>query len=163
MLRRLLNLPFTVASKAAKSFQDREDQKIKKKYGYAEDPGEVPIHRDGTLDTSVNEARSDAVDLSMTAAEVLAALGTRPMAFVDVREAGPFAAGHVRDALHMPMHEVGVRVSELPWEQLVVAYCEDGSVSRQAVAFFRERGMEDTVFLTGGLAAWKAGGGELIS
>jgi rhodanese-related sulfurtransferase len=63
----------------------------------------------------------------------------------------------------MPMHEVGVRVSELPWDQLVVAYCDDGVQSRQAVAFFRERGMEDTVVLAGGLAAWRAAGGEVVS
>ena len=161
MLRRLLNLPFTVASKAAKTFQDREDQKTKEKYGTAHDPGEVPVNREGTLDAAVGAAKSDATDLFMTAKDVLATMGTRPMAFVDVRENDVFASGHIRGALHMPMREVGVRVSELPWEQLVVAYCEDGTTSRQAVAVFRERGMEDTVVLTGGIRAWKAAGGEV--
>lgn len=163
MLRRLMNLPFTVASKAAKSFQDREDQKIKEKYGTVHDPGAVPVHREGTLDAAVGAAQSDATDLFMPPAEVMAAIGKRPMAFVDVRETDAFAASRIRGALNIPMREVGVRVSELPWEQLVVAYCDDSVLSRQAVAFFRERGMEDTVVLTGGLTAWKKAGGEVES
>ena len=163
MLRRLLNLPFTVASKAARSFQHREDQKTKEKYGTVYDPSDVPVHREGTLDVAVGAARSDADDLAMSPSQVMSALGTRPMAFVDVRDPGAFAAGRIRGALSIPMREVGVRVSELPWEQLVVAYCEDGIVSRQAVAFFRERGMEDTVVLAGGLVAWRQSGGEVES
>lgn len=158
-----MNLPFAVASKAAKSFQDREDQKTKEKYGTVHDPGAVPVHREGTLDNAVAAAQSDASDLFMPPPEVMAAIGKRPLAFVDVREPEAFAAGRIRGALNIPMGEVGVRVSELPWEQLVVAYCDDSVLSRQAVAFFRERGMEDTVVLTGGLAAWRKAGGEVQS
>ena len=39
----------------------------------------------------------------------------------------------------------------------------DGADSSRAVAFFRERGMEDTFALEGGLPAWIAAGGELTS
>jgi rhodanese-related sulfurtransferase len=163
MLRRLVNLPFTMASKAAKAFQDREDQKTKEKYNTAFDPGTVPVNREATLDNAVAGADASGTDLAMSAAEVMAATKKRPIAFVDVRDATGWAAGHLRGAVHMPMHEVGVRVSELPWDQLVVAYCDDGTASKQAVAFFRERGMEDTVVLAGGLAAWKLSGGEVVS
>jgi rhodanese-related sulfurtransferase len=62
----------------------------------------------------------------------------------------------------MPMAEVNVRLSELAWDQLVIAVCDDGVDSARAVAFFRERGMEDTFALAGGLAAWTASGGELV-
>ncbi|MBM4393820.1 MAG: rhodanese-like domain-containing protein [Deltaproteobacteria bacterium] len=163
MLRRLMNLPFTVASKAARAFSDREDQRIKEKYGTAHDPGTVPINREADVDPAVAAAGGDFGNITMNVATVLHEREEQPVAFVDVRDAAAWARGHIPGAIHMPMHEVGVRVSELPWEQLVVTYCDDGDVSRQAVIFFRERGMEDTFVLEGGLAAWKKAGLEVKS
>lgn len=162
MFRRILNLPFTVASKAAKAFQDREDAKTREKYGTVDDPGMVPV---GGQQTSrdVTSARVDAASTTLRVAEVRTQAKTRPIAWVDVRDRDAWAAGHIHGAAHMPMSEINVRVSELAWDQLVVAYCDDGTQSAQAVAFFRERGMEDTFVLGGGLAAWKAEGGEVVA
>ncbi len=162
MLRRLMNLPLTVASRAARAFQDRDDARAREKYGYSHDPGEVPVgnqhaHRE------VEAADVSVGNLTMTAAAVQAAARSRPIAWVDVRLADAFAAGHIPGALHMPMVEVNVRVSELAWDQLVVAVCADGVDASRAVAFFRERGMEDTFALAGGLPAWVSSGGELTS
>lgn len=161
MLRRLMNLPLTVASRAAKAFQDREDAKTREKYGTAHDPGTVPVGSPQVA-PEVAHAAADA-ELSMSVAAVRAASGQRPVAWVDVRERAAWQRGHVRGATHMPMGEINVRVSELPWDQLVVAYCDDGALSTQAVAFFRERGMEDTFVLAGGLQAWQAAGGEVVA
>ena len=158
-----MNLPFTVASKAARAFSDREDQRTKEKYGTAHDPGDVPISRDVEVDPMVAAATTDATDISMSAATVMHEQGEGPIAFVDVRDAEAWSRGHVPGAIHIPITEVGVRVSELPWEIRVVTYCDDGSLSRQAVAFFRERGMEDTYVLAGGLAAWTRAGGRVSS
>ena len=160
MLRRLMNLPLTVASRAAKAFQDREDAKTRERYGAAVDPGLVSAGAQVSPDV-INATVADDAELTMTAAAVLAAAKTRPVAYVDVRGAADWSGGHLRGALHMPMAEVNMRVSELPWDQLVVAYCDDGATSTQAVRFFRERGMEDTFVLAGGLAAWRAAGGEV--
>ncbi len=158
-----MNLPFTVASKAARAFSDREDQRIKEKYGTAHDPGEVPISRDVSVDPMVTAATAVEGDVSMTPAVVMHEQGEGPIAFVDVRDAEAWGRGHVPGAIHIPITEVGVRVSELPWEIRVVTYCDDGSLSRQAVAFFRERGMEDTYVLAGGLAAWARAGGQVTT
>lgn len=152
-----MNLPLTVASRAAKTFQDREDARLKEKFGTASDPASIGIARDvaGPREGAL------AVEMTMDAAAVLATMKARNIAFVDVREDAPFAAGHIAGATSMPLSTVGVRVSELPWDQVVVAYCDDGKKSAQAVAFFRERGMEDTYLLTGGIAAWRAAGGGM--
>lgn len=155
-----MNLPLTVASRAAKAFQDREDAKTRERYATAFDPGAVPVGAP-TVAPDVASAAGDDAAWTLSAADVMAAARTRPIAYVDVRDAAAWAAGHLRGAIHMPMAEINVRVSELPWDQLVVAYCDDGALSRQAVAFFRERGMEDTVVLGGGLAGWRAAGGEV--
>lgn len=160
MFRRLMNLPLTVASRAAKAFQDREDEKTKQKYGTAYDPASVPVGAPEAAHAT-SAAAGDAGEHGLSVEAVRALIGKQPLAFVDVRDAASWAAGHVRLAAHMPMAELNVRVSELPWDQHVVAYCDDGALSAQAVAFFRERGMEDTFFLQGGLAAWRAAGGEV--
>ena len=62
----------------------------------------------------------------------------------------------------MPLDTVGIRVSELPTDRMVVVVCEDGGQSLEATRFFRERGMEDTWVLAGGLGAWRKAGGTLV-
>ncbi len=157
-----MNLPLTVASRAARAFQDREDAKTREKYGESRDPGDVPVGGEsGSRD--VDAADVTVGNLTMTAAAVMAAGRSRPIAWVDVRSAEAWKGGHIKGALHMPMAEVNVRVSELAWDQLVIAVCANGVDSARAVAFFRERGMEDTFALAGGLPAWTASGGEIVS
>lgn len=154
MLKRLVNLPFSVASKAARAFQEREDARNKAKYGTADDPGSI-----GVASEAPQVQGLDAAAVRMTAQDVLARRARgETIAFVDVRAR---AGGGVPGALHMPMKEISVRVSELDPDHLVVAYCEDGALSTDAVRFFRERGMEDTWALAGGLGAWKAAGGSV--
>lgn len=152
MLKRLMNLPLSVASRAAKAFQDREDARLKEKYGTAEDPAAVPDAR-GHAGPEIGPVALQGLTVRAEAVRAALAAG-RPVAFVDVREAG--AAGGIEGAVHMPVASINVRVSELPWDRMVVAFCEDGSRAAQAVAFFRERGMEDTFALAGGLGAWRA-------
>lgn len=155
-----MNLPLTVASRAAKAFQDREDARTKEKYGTAHDPGAVPVT---TGEVHAPTEGDSAVVPLLAAADAMAELQKgRAVAFVDVRDAGRWAAGHVRGAIHMPVNEVSLRVSELPWDALIVTYCDDGSLSRTAVAFFRERGQEDTFVLAGGLEGWRSAGGEVV-
>ncbi|MFZ5479155.1 MAG: rhodanese-like domain-containing protein [Myxococcota bacterium] len=143
MLRRLINLPFAVAGKAAKAFQERDDKKTREKYGEARDPGEIGVaSRAPEVDAADETARIDVADAKQ-----------RDVVYVDVRRS---PEGGIAGAMHMPLDEVSVRVSELPPDRVVVAYCEDGRESARAVAFFRERGMEDTYWLGGGLGAWRA-------
>ena len=159
MLRRLMNLPFTVATRAAKAFQDREDAKTKAHYNTAEDPGTIEVKG------SVGQSGAD-IDPSTITLDVLivsAMLGQKtPMSFVDVREKPAYDAGHVVGALLMPMDQVNVRVSELPTDCVVIALCEDGKDALRATRFFRERGMEDTWVLAGGMAAWRASGAAVV-
>ena len=155
-----MNLPLTAVSRAAKAFQDREDARLKEKYGTADDPGTVPVSPEGSI-RDVSAAVETGAH-PMSPAQVQAALAAgRAVSFVDVRPRASWEAGRIEGAVCMPMNEVSVRVSELEWDQLCVAYCDDGRQSAQAVAFFRERGMEDTWALQGGLAAWQAAGGAI--
>ena len=74
---------------------------------------------------------------SLSEAFFNAADGTRPVAFdefetlsrsgdvvlVDVRPASEFATGHVDGALNIPLADLSARMSELPDDATVVAYC----------------------------------------
>jgi rhodanese-related sulfurtransferase len=151
VLRRIVNLPFAVASKAARAYQGVQDARLKREHHVADDPGAVPLFREAAAEVGEGDAASAPV---MSADQVREAIARGPVAFVDVRPRTRFDAAHIDGATHMPMSEVGVRVSELPGGIPVVAYCDDGRDSARAVAFFRARGMEDTFVLAGGMAAW---------
>lgn len=160
MLKRLVNLPFAVATRAAKAFQDREDAKLREKYGATRDPGEVANY-DKPQGGPVVYSTLDPAAVRMDAPSVRAAQRDgKHVVLVDVRErrGGDGVAG----SLHMPLSEVSTRVSEFSDDQLVVAWGPD-DVATQAVLFFRERGIEDSWVLAGGVAAWKAAGGAVES
>ncbi len=165
MLRRLLNLPLTVANRAARAFQDREDAKSREKYNTARDPGSIHMRAGPTLAPGSGDSAGDSADaaLSMDAAAVAALISKTPApAFVDVRSPAAFAAGSLPGASSMPLDETGIRVSELPSDRVVIVCCEDGVQSLAATRFFRERGMEDTWILAGGLQAWQKAGHALV-
>lgn len=154
-----MNLPFSVASRAARAYQEREDAKIRAQYGSGADPGKIGVA--GATVTPSSEVSAEAVQLDAAQARGWVAQG-RKVEFVDVRTAAEVAAGpRVAGAVHMPMDTLNVRVSELSWEVPVVVLCDDGRRSTDAVRFFRERGMEDTWALRGGIAAWAAAGGAV--
>lgn len=158
MLKRLVNLPFAVATRAAKAFQDREDAKLREKYGATRDPGEVANY-DKPQGGPVVYSTLDPATVRIDAKAVLAAQRSgRRLVLVDVRarRVGEGVAG----SLHMPLSEVSTRVSEFSDDQLVVAWGPDDAVT-QAVLFFRERGIEDSWILAGGVAAWKDAGGAV--
>lgn len=160
MLRRLVNLPFSVATRAAKAFQDREDAKIREKYGPTVDPGDIAGSGKPTS-APVVHSDLDPAAIRMEASVVRQAQKEkRNVVLVDVREST--AGEGIPGSLHMPLSEVSIRVSELSDDQLVVAWGAD-AMATQAVLFFRERGIEDSWVLAGGVPAWKAAGGPVGS
>jgi rhodanese-related sulfurtransferase len=79
---------------------------------------------------------------------------------LDVRDAKEFAGGHLPNALHIPLSELGSRGSELAklTSRPVIAYCERGQRSRAAGAALARLGFADIYQLTGGFRAWKDAG-----
>lgn len=76
---------------------------------------------------------------------------------LDVREADEWRHGHIRDAVHIPLGQLGARLHELPRGRRLVAVCRSGSRSALVVHALRERGF-DAVNLDGGLLSWHASG-----
>lgn len=78
---------------------------------------------------------------------------------IDVRPAEEFAAGHLPDAVSIPLNQLKDRLSELPRDQEVVAYCRGPYcvLAYEAVAELRRHGYSARR-LQGGLPEWRIAG-----
>ena len=61
---------------------------------------------------------------------------------VDVRTPSEFGAGHLPDAVNIPVGELTSRLSELPKDRALVLYCASGARSGRAAAFLRNAGYD---------------------
>ena len=79
---------------------------------------------------------------------------------LDVRSQEDFAAGHIRDANHIPLKELKSRISELDKfkSKSVIVVCSSGRQSARATGLLKSAGFGDVYSLDGGLAAWQAQG-----
>ena len=77
---------------------------------------------------------------------------------LDVSTDAEFAAGHLRDAKHIPLKDLPSRIAELDKfkGKTVVVVCQTGVRSNKAAAILKKAGFEDVVSLEGGTAAWQA-------
>ncbi|MGK6312638.1 ArsR/SmtB family transcription factor [Neorhizobium sp. DT-125] len=78
---------------------------------------------------------------------------------LDVRPEDEFALGHLPGALNMPLEELERRLSDLPKDQEIVAYCRGPYcvLSFEAVAMLRAKGYRIRR-LEDGFPEWKAAG-----
>lgn len=76
---------------------------------------------------------------------------------VDVREPSEWDAGHIADAIHIPLGELTERAGELPADRPIIAACRSGARSAKATTFLNERGF-DASNLEGGTTAWHQAG-----
>ncbi|MCL3861465.1 rhodanese-like domain-containing protein [Actinotalea sp. K2] len=81
---------------------------------------------------------------------------------VDVREPGEWRSGHARQARHIPLGRLDSEARRLPKDRAVVVMCASGMRSRGAAARLRAEGYRATS-LSGGLAAWRAAGGDVVT
>jgi ArsR family transcriptional regulator len=78
---------------------------------------------------------------------------------LDVRPPDEFAAGHLPNAVNIPLRDLTRRVGKLPKKQEVVAYCRGPYcvLAFEAVAMLRSRGFEARR-LEDGYPQWEAAG-----
>jgi rhodanese-related sulfurtransferase len=79
---------------------------------------------------------------------------------LDVREDVEWRHGHIEGALHIPLHDLPARVSDVPDGQTLVV-CKIGGRSAQAVQYLLGRG-HDVVNLDGGMLDWEAAGRPMV-
>lgn len=82
---------------------------------------------------------------------------------VDVRSPAEVEQGMIRGALHLPLDQIDARHGELDLDDVWVVYCKSGRRSLTAVQALRGHGFRSAVSLRGGIDAWTAGGGAVVS
>lgn len=81
-------------------------------------------------------------------------------AVLDVREPAEFAAGHIPEALNIPVAQLGERLGELEKyrEKPLIVCCAAGMRSNKACAELKKQGFAHLNNLSGGVDAWVAAG-----
>lgn len=94
--------------------------------------------------------------------ELVGRLQDASVTLLDVRPEDEFALGHLPGALNVPLDELERRLSELPKDQEIVAYCRGPYcvLSFEAVAALRAKGYRIRR-LEDGFPEWKAAGLEV--
>lgn len=119
-------------------------------YGAAKDP----VNLAGMV--AANDRNGDAPALPWSAADDPA------FTVLDVREPGEWAAGHHDRAIHIPLHLVRDRLSEIPREKPLAVYCAGGQRSYYAVRLLRQDGF-DARNLSGGWQSARHRAGAIAS
>jgi rhodanese-related sulfurtransferase len=87
------------------------------------------------------------------------ALDAGEVAVVDVREPHEFAAGHIPEAVNLPLSRFDPE--ELPSGKPLVLICQAGGRSRDALNRTRASGREDVRHYAGGMNGWRMRGGDV--
>jgi len=79
---------------------------------------------------------------------------------LDVRDEAEFAAGHMRDAKHIPLKQLPTRLAEIDKfkAKTVIVVCATGVRSSTASGMLKKAGFADVFSLDGGMTAWQAQG-----
>jgi rhodanese-related sulfurtransferase len=77
---------------------------------------------------------------------------------LDVREPNEFEAGHVAEAISIPLGQLEARVEELPRDRPIVAYCGHGERSSSGVSILERAGFKTLLNLDGGFGVWEEAG-----
>jgi len=80
----------------------------------------------------------------------------RPPFLLDVREPWEWAVGSLagHGARLVPLDELGARLSEIPRDRPVIAYCRSGQRSRTAARRLADAGYGEVSSMRGGIRAW---------
>jgi len=76
--------------------------------------------------------------------------------FLDIRDAGDFARGHITDALHIPAASLADRCAELEKfrDKPIVVVCKMGQSAGAATKTLRAQGFGRSQKLAGGMMEW---------
>ena len=70
---------------------------------------------------------------------------------IDVRPQEQFNAGHIPDAINIPMEAIRSNLEAIPHDRKVILYCNRGRKSYLASCILRNRGFDNIYNLSGGM------------
>lgn len=95
---------------------------------------------------------------ALSTAEAVTLINRKDALVLDVREKKEFDAGHVVDAINIPLAKLKQRMPELNKhkEKPVLVVCKLGQHSGDATRQLQEAGFTEVYKLSGGVGEWKA-------
>jgi len=77
---------------------------------------------------------------------------------IDTRAASDFAAGHIIDAVNIPLDELKTLPERLKKhrERPLIVCCATGNLAAQGVRWLKQQGCARALVLKGGISAWRA-------
>jgi rhodanese-related sulfurtransferase len=96
----------------------------------------------------------------ISAAEATALINREDGIVVDVRETSEWSAGHIPNARHIALAQLGGKLSELEKfkRRPIIVCCASGNRSNSACRALRNAGFERVFNLAGGIGAWTDAG-----
>lgn len=73
---------------------------------------------------------------------------------VDIRDEQSFAAGHIRNAVHLDNTRVANFIQDTDPDAPLIVCCYHGHSSQQASQYFVEQGFDEVYSLDGGFTEW---------
>ncbi|TPW13168.1 MAG: rhodanese domain-containing protein [Halothiobacillaceae bacterium] len=92
----------------------------------------------------------------LTPAEVVRLINREDAVVIDVRDEADYKAGHIVNALHLPVGLMEARLGELePYrERPFVLVCRTGQVAARGCVTLKKQGFNTIYKLSGGMLAW---------
>ncbi len=118
-----------------------------------------------TACSSSDAASSSSGATALDAAAFAERVATEGVVTLDVRTPEEFAQGHLPDAVNIDLESAGFsqQIDALDHAAAYAVYCRSGNRSAQALAIMQDAGFTDVAHLLGGIVAWQAAGGTVVS
>ncbi len=102
---------------------------------------------------------------TVSVADAPSVLDDAGLTVIDVRTPAEYSSGHLAGAINIDVEASGFTsaVGALPKDGEYLVYCHSGNRSRSATAQMAALGFTHVYDLDGGVAAWAAGGGALVT
>lgn len=102
---------------------------------------------------------------TVSVADAPSVLDDAGLTVIDVRTPAEFSSGHLAGAINIDAEASGFTsaIEALPKDGEYLVYCHSGNRSRTATAQMAGLGFTHVYDLDGGVAAWAAGGGALVT
>lgn len=82
---------------------------------------------------------------------------------IDVRETDEYLAGHIPNAISIPLSTLQDRVDEFRHEGTVYVICQAGGRSMRACQFLADFDIDNLVNVAGGTSGWIASGNAVVT
>ena len=88
--------------------------------------------------------------------EVTLLINREPTMLVDVRSEADFRAGHITNAINIPLDQIEVQINKITSnsKKNIIVYCQKGVRSAQAFRLLNKLGLPKLYTIEGGLDAW---------